>query len=147
MSDIKFINTNTIDDDNLFNRRIYNDINFLPNNDLEMVYGSDYVVQQVAKVLNTDQYSSDYFPGYGTTLNELRRSPSGDSLLESAVQDTIVSAISYIRTLEESPRRDEQITGLNNIVIESQDIDRVMKALDVSMEVVTAAGQVVKVTV
>lgn len=146
MSDIKFINTNTIDDDNLFNKRIYNDVNFLSNNDLEMVYGSDYVAQQVAKVINTDQYSSDYYPSYGTTLNNLRRSPSGDSLLESAVQDTIVSAISYIRTLEESPRQDEQITGLNNIIIESQDIDRVMKAITVTMDVVTAAGQIVKVT-
>lgn len=144
MSDIKFININT--KDRMFVLQTYNDINFASNNDLEMVYGSDYVAQQVAKVLKTDQYSSDYFPNYGTTLSTVRQSPIGNSILESSVQDTIVSAIAYIRSLEESPRQDEQIIGLNNIVIESQDIDKVAKAINVTMQVVTNSGNIVKVT-
>lgn len=144
MSDVKFININT--KDKMFVLQTYNDINFTSNNDLEMVYGSDYVAQQVAKVIKTDQYSSDYFPNYGTTLNNIRQNPVGNSLLESAVQDTIVSAVAYIRALEESPRQDEQIVGLNNIVIKAQDIDKVSKAVDVTMQVVTSAGDVVKVT-
>lgn len=144
MSDVKFININT--KDRMFVLQTYNDVNFMSNNDLEMVYGSDYVAQQVAKVIKTDQYSSDYFPNYGTTLNNIRQNPVGNSLLESAVQDTIVSAIAYIRTLEESPRQDEQISGLNNIVVKAQDIDKISKAVDVTMQVVTSAGNVVKVT-
>lgn len=143
MSDIKFINISS--EEKVFTLPSYNDVNFLSNNDLEMVYGSDYVAQQVAKVTNTDQYSSNYFPNYGTTLNNLRQSPVGNSLLESAVQDTIVGAIAYIRTLEESPRQDEQIVGLNNIIIETQDIDKVLKAVKVSMQVITADGNIVKV--
>lgn len=145
MSDIKFINVNT--KDKMFVLQTYNDVNFLSNNDLEVVDGSDYIVQQVAKVIKTDQFQSDYFPNYGTTLNNLRQNPINNSVLESAIQNTIVGAISYIRTLEESPRKDEQITGLNNIIVETKDIDRISKAVEVTMQVVTAEGDVVKVTV
>lgn len=145
MSDIKFVNINT--KDRMLVLQTYNDVNFTSNNDLEMVYGADYVAQQVAKVIQTDQFSSAYFPNYGTTLNNLRQSPVGNSLLESAVQDTIVGAVAYIRALEESPRRDEQIKGLNNIVIETQDMDKTNKAVSVTMQVVTDAGDIVKVSV
>jgi len=143
--DIKFININT--KNNIFNVQTYNDIEFLSNNDIDLVYNSDYVAQEVAKVLKTDQYSSDYFPNYGTTLNVIRKNPIGNSLVESAVQETIVGAIAYIRALEESPSSSEQITGLNNIVIDTETVEKVNKAVSVSMDVVTAAGQIVKVTI
>lgn len=143
--DIKFINFNK--QDNVFNTQTYNDIEFLINNDIKTVYGSDYVAQEVAKVLNTDQGVTSYFPNYGTTLNTIRKTPIGDSLLENAVQETIVGAISYIRTLEESPNLNEQITGLNNITIETKTVEKVNKAVNVSMDVVTASGQIVKVTI
>lgn len=143
--DIKFININT--KDKTFEMQTYNDVEFLSNNDLELVRDSDYVAQQVAKVLKTSQYSSDYFPNYGTTLNSLRKNPVGNNLLESAVQETIVGAIAYIRALEESPSPSEQITGLNNIVIETQEVEKVNKAVNVSMQVVTAAGNTVKVSI
>ena len=142
--DIKFININS--KDKVFTMPTYNDVNFLSNNDLEMVSNADYVAQATAKVLNTDQYRSHYFPNYGTNLNSLRVNPVGDSLLESTVQETIVGAISYIKTLEESPNPKEQITGLNNIIIETENVEKVNKAVNVSMQVVTAAGEIVKVT-
>lgn len=143
--DIKFIKINS--DASVFDKPTYNDVNFLSNNDLELVYDADYVAQQTAKVINTDQYSSDYYPNYGTSLNSLRVNPVGNSLLESAVQETIVGAIAYIRALEESPSPSEQITGLNNIVLETKTVDKVNKAVNVSMQVVTAAGKIVKVTI
>lgn len=143
--DIKFIKINS--DVSVFDKPTYNDVNFLSNNDLELVYDENYVAQQTAKVINTDQYSSDYFPNYGTSLNSIRVNPVGNSLLESAVQETIVGAIAYIRALEESPSPSEQITGLNNIVLETKTVDKVNKAVNVSMQVVTAAGKIVKVTI
>lgn len=143
--DIKFIKVNS--DVSVFDKPTYNDVNFLSNNDLELVYDENYVAQQTAKVINTDQYSSDYFPNYGTSLNSIRVNPVGNSLLESAVQETIVGAIAYIRALEESPSPSEQITGLNNIVLETKTVDKVNKAVNVSMQVVTAAGKIVKVTI
>lgn len=143
--DIKFIKINS--DKAVFDRPVYNDVNFLSNNDLELVYDEDYVAQQTAKVINTDQYSSDYYPNYGTSLNSIRVNLIGNSLLESAVQETIVGAIAYIRALEESPSPSEQITGLNNIVLEIKTVDKVNKAVDVSMQVVTAAGKIVKVII
>lgn len=143
--DIKFIKINS--DVSVFDKPTYNDVNFLSNNDLELVYDENYVAQQTAKVINTDQYSSDYFPNYGTSLNSVRVNPVGNSLLESAVQETIVGAIAYIRALEESPSPSEQITGLNNIVLEIKTVDKVNKAVNVSMQVVTAAGKIVKVTI
>lgn len=143
--DIKFIKINSNSD--VFDKPTYNDVNFLSNNDLELVYDEDYVAQQTAKVINTDQYSSDYYPNYGTSLNSLRVNPVGNSLLESAVQETIVGAVAYIRSLEESPSPSEQITGLNNIILETKTVDKVNKAVNVSMQVVTAAGKIVKVTI
>lgn len=143
--DIKFIKVNS--DVSVFDKPTYNDVNFLSNNDLELVYDENYVAQQTAKVINTDQYSSDYFPNYGTSLNSIRVNPVGNSLLESAVQETIVGAIAYIRALEESPSPSEQITGLNNIVLEIKTVEKVNKAVNVSMQVVTAAGKIVKVTI
>ena len=143
--DIKFISTNS--EKKVFEVPTYNDVEFMSNNDLKLVRDSDYVAQQVAKVLNTDQYSSDYFPNYGTTLNSIRKNPIGNSLLESAVQETIVGAVAYIRALEESPSPSEQITGLDNIIIETQTVEKVNKAVNVSMQVVTAAGEIVKVTI
>lgn len=143
--DIKFIKINS--DVSVFDKPTYNDVNFLSNNDLELVYDENYVAQQTAKVINTDQYSSDYFPNYGTSLNSIRVNPVGNSLLESAVQETIVGAIAYIRALEESPSPSEQITGLNNIVLETKTVEKVNKAVNVSMQVVTAAGKIVKVTI
>jgi len=143
--DIKFIKINS--DVSVFDKPTYNDVNFLSNNDLELVYDENYVAQQTAKVINTDQYSSDYFPNYGTSLNSIRVNPVGNSLLESAVQETIVGAIAYIRALEESPSPSEQITGLNNIVLEIKTVEKVNKAVNVSMQVVTAAGKIVKVTI
>lgn len=143
--DIKFISIDS--KQKAFEVPTYNDVEFMSNNDLVLVRDSDYVAQQVAKVLKTDQYSSDYFPNYGTILSSIRKNPIGNSLLESAIQETIVGAVAYIRALEESPSPSEQITGLDNIIVETQSVEKVNKAVNVSMQVVTASGQTVKVSI
>lgn len=144
MADIKFIKLNSVD--KIF-EPTYNDIEFLPNNDIAQVYDSDYVVQAVGKVLKTDKNSTVPFPNYGTNLNQIRKTVVGNALLESQVASDVVSAISYIRTLEESPSESEQIAGITGMTATTVDLDKFTKAVSVDLTVLSKEGKTVKVTV
>lgn len=144
MSDIKFLNINTVEH---WDKPTYNDIEFLENNDIKQVYNSDYVAQATAKVLKTDKNSSVPYPNYGTNLSQIRKSVAGNSLLESQVADDIVEAMSYIKTLEESPSEKEQIAGIDNMITKTLNLDKFNKAVSVTMSVVAKSGDIIKVTV
>ena len=144
MPDIKFININTVKN---WDQPTYNDIEFLENNDIKQVYNSDYIAQATAKVLKTDKNSQVPYPNYGTNLSQIRKNVVGDSLLESQVANDIVEAMSYIKTLEESPSEKEQIAGIQNMVAKTINLDKFNKALSVTMSVVAKSGNIVKVTV
>lgn len=144
MPDIKFLNINTVEH---WDKPTYNDIEFLKNNDIKQVYDNDYVAQATAKVLKTDKNSSVPYPNYGTNLSQIRKSVVGNSLMESLVANEIIEAMSYIKTLEESPSENEQIAGINNMTAKTLDLDKTTKALSVTMSVVTKSGNITKVTV
>lgn len=144
MPDIKFININTVKN---WDQPTYNDIEFLENNDIKQVYDSDYIAQATAKILKTDKNSQVPYPNYGTNLSQIRKNVVGDSLLESQVANDIVEAMSYIKTLEESPSEKEQIAGIQNMVAKTINLDKFNKALSVTMSVVAKSGNIVKVTV
>lgn len=144
MPDIKFLNINTVEN---WDKPTYNDIEFLENNDIKQVYNNDYVAQATAKVLKTDKNNSVPYPNYGTNLSQIRKSVSGNSLLESQVADDIVEAMSYIKTLEESPSEKEQIAGIDNMITKTLNLDKFNKAVSVTMSVVAKSGGIVKVTV
>lgn len=144
MPDIKFLNINTVEH---WDKPTYNDIEFLKNNDIKQVYDNDYVAQATAKVLKTDKNSSVPYPNYGTNLSQIRKSVVGNSLMESLVANEIIEAMSYIKTLEESPSENEQIAGINNMTAKTLDLDKTNKALSVTMSVVTKSGNITKVTV
>ena len=144
MPDIKFLNINTVEN---WDKPTYNDIEFLENNDIKQVYDNDYVAQATAKVLKTDKNNSVPYPNYGTNLSQIRKSVSGNSLLESQVADDIVEAMSYIKTLEESPSEKEQIAGIDNMITKTLNLDKFNKAVSVTMSVVAKSGDIVKVTV
>lgn len=144
MPDIKFININTVEN---WDKPTYNDIEFLENNDIAQVYDNDYIAQATAKVLKTDKNSQVPYPNYGTNLSQIRKSVVGSSLLESQVANDIVEAMSYIKTLEESPSDKEQIAGIQNMVAETINLDKFNKAMSVTMSVVSRSGEITKVTV
>lgn len=144
MPDIKFIKINTI---NQWDQPTYNDIEFLDNNDIAQVYNNDYIAQATAKVLKTDKNSQVPYPNYGTNLSQIRKSIVGDSLLESQVANDIIEAISYIRTLEESPSEKEQIAGIENMNAKTLNLDKFNKAVSITMSVVAKSGDITKVTV
>ena len=144
MADIKFLQINSVES---WDKPTYNDIEFLANNDIAQVYDNDYVAQAVSKVLKTDQNLSVPFPNYGTTLSQIRKSIVNNSLLESQVANDIIHALSYIRTLEESPCLTEQIAGITDISVETINIDKFTKAVSVTLNVVTKNGEVTTVTV
>lgn len=144
MPDIKFIKINSVD--KIF-EPTYNDIEFLDNNDIAQVYDSDYVVQAVGKVLKTDKNDSVPFPNYGTNLSQIRKQVTGNALLENQVASDVISSISYIRTLEESPSESEQIAGITNMVAQTINIDKSTKAVSVDLMVVAKNGKQVKVVV
>lgn len=144
MPDIKFININTVEN---WDKPTYNDIEFLENNDIVQVYDNDYIAQATAKVLKTDKNSQVPYPNYGTNLSQIRKNVVGDSLLESQVANDIIEAVSYIKTLEESPSDKEQIAGIENMVAKTLNLDKFNKALSVTMSVVAKSGDITKVTV
>ena len=144
MPDIKFININTVEN---WDKPTYNDIEFLENNDIAQVYDNDYIAQATAKVLKTDKNSQVPYPNYGTNLSQIRRSIVGESLLESQVANDIIEAMSYIKTLEESPSEKEQIAGIENMVAKTLNLDKFNKALSITMSVVAKSGDITKVTV
>lgn len=144
MPDIKFLNINTVEN---WDKPTYNDIEFLENNDVKQVYDNDYVAQATAKVLKTDKNNSVPYPNYGTNLSQIRKSVAGNSLLESQVADDIVEAMSYIKTLEESPSEKEQIAGIDNMITKTLNLDKFNKAVSVTMSVVAKSGNIIKVTV
>lgn len=144
MPDIKFIKINTIKQ---WDQPTYNDIEFLDNNDIAQVYDNDYIAQATAKVLKTDKNFQVPYPNYGTNLSQIRKSIVGDSLLESQVANDIIEAISYIRTLEESPSEKEQIAGIENMNAKTLNLDKFNKAVSITMSVVAKSGDITKVTV
>lgn len=144
MPDIKFLNINTIEH---WDKPTYNDIEFLENNDIKQVYDNDYIAQATAKVLKTDKNSQVPYPNYGTNLSQIRKSIVGDSMLESQVANDIIEAMSYIKTLEESPSEKEQIAGINNMIAKTLNLDKTNKAISVTMSVVAKSGDIIKVTV
>lgn len=144
MADIKFLQINGVEK---WDKPLYNDIEFATNNDIIQVNNNDYVAQIVAKVLRTDKNSSVPFPNYGTTLSQIRKSIVNNSLLESQVANDIISAISYVRTLEESPSTSEQIAGISDISVETIDMDKFTKAVSVTLSIVTKNGETTTVTV
>lgn len=144
MPDIKFLNINTVSN---WDKPTYNDIEFLSNNDIKQVYDNDYVAQATAKVLKTDKNSQVPYPNYGTNLSQIRKSVVGDSLLESQVANDIIEAMSYIKTLEESPSEKEQIAGIENMNAKTLNLDKTNKAISITMSVVAKSGDIIKVTV
>lgn len=132
MQDIKLLNS--LDNVNFGD---YNDISF-SNADILLIDGVALPRQGVVKILLTTQGSNKLFPGYGSTLQTILQARLDDPSVGAKIKNTIISAISYLVSTQESPIPVEQVSSLKDL--QMQFISNPTKGVLVTLVLVLGDG-------
>lgn len=79
-----------------------NDLQIGPNNDFTLVVGLAETIQDVEKILLTEQGTNVLFPLYGTTLQSLIGNRVNPNIISSSVQEQITDALSILFQLTQN---------------------------------------------
>jgi phage baseplate assembly protein W len=111
MDDLKFIGSRT--------GEFIGDLNDIAivGGDIDLVSGSDRLLQDMIKVLLTEKGLMPY-PNYGSALPYLRGSNYSDPNLLSLVSDEVLTALRYLYLIEESDVKTEQLGEITTMDVE-----------------------------
>ena len=79
-----------------------NDLQFDTNNDIALVSGLDETIQDVQKILMTEQGTNTQFPLYGTTLQGLIGNKQNPATISGTVQEQITTALQILFLLTQN---------------------------------------------
>ena len=79
-----------------------NDLQFDSSNDIALVSGLDETIQDVQKVLLTEQGANPSFPLYGTTLQGLIGNKMNPATISGTVQEQITTALQILFLLTQN---------------------------------------------
>jgi len=112
MKDFKFLRTKDYE----FYGNL-NDLNYDSNKDIEIIENSSRIKQDIVKILSTRIGENLIFDGYGSELKSLIGQNFIQTNIQTIIKNTILYAISYIDTLENSADSSERIKEIKNVQI------------------------------
>lgn len=116
-----------------------NDLQIGPNNDFTLVSGLDETVQDVQKILLTEQGTNLLFPLYGTTMQGLIGSKINVNIIAGNIQQQITQALQILFLLTQNRTNPAEI--VQTLYALKTDIDTTGTNISSLLTVIAGSGQ------